>query len=313
MRPGRWHGRGMSLSPDPDIAILGAGAFGRALAIQARRAGQTVTGWARRAVALDGLGWSPEADCGRARLVVVAVPVAHAMEVLRLLGLTERPLVLACKGMDADGRFPAECLPHVALLSGPTFAHEIARGLPAAAVIASADAALRQEAMARLGSRGLRLYPTDDLAGAMVCGAAKNVVAIAAGGCIGMGLGENARAALVTRGLAEIGRLAVAMGGRAETVSGLSGMGDLMLTCAGAASRNYAFGLALGAGASVGDALAASRGVVEGHTTAPALVRRAEGLGVDMPISAAVAGVLAGRMTVRAAMEALLARPVRVE
>lgn len=301
----------MPPSPDPDIAILGAGAFGRALAIQARRAGQSVTGWARREVAVDGLTWSPEAACARARLVVVAVPVAHAVEVIRRLGLAERPLVLACKGMDAEGRFPSERLPHAALLSGPTFAHEIARGLPAAAVIAASDATLRQEAVARLGSRGLRLYPTDDMAGTMVCGAAKNVVAIAAGGCIGMGLGESARAALVTRGLAEIGRLAAAMGGRAETVAGLSGMGDLMLTCAGAASRNYAFGLALGGGAGVGDALAASRGVVEGHTTASVLVRRAEGLGVDMPISAAVAGVLDGRLTVRAAMEALLARPVR--
>lgn len=301
------------MPPPPDIAILGAGAFGRALAIQARRAGQSVIGWARRPVALDGLAWSPDADCTRARLVVAAIPVAHVMEVLQQLGLAARPVVLACKGMEPDGGFPAARLPHVALLSGPTFAHEIARGLPAAAVVAAADEELRREAAARLGSRGLRLYPSDDVAGVMVCGAAKNVVAIAAGACIGMGLGENARAALVTRGLAEIGRLAAAMGGRAETVAGLAGMGDLMLTCAGAASRNYAFGLALGGGATVAEGLAASRGVVEGHTTAPPLLARAGSLGVEMPICAVVAGVLAGRLTVRAAMEALLARPVRGE
>jgi glycerol-3-phosphate dehydrogenase (NAD(P)+) len=199
------------------------------------------------------------------------------------------------------------------VLSGPNFAHEVARGLPAAAVVAAVDPALREAGLALLGSPGFRLYAGEDPVGAEVGGAAKNVVAIAAGAVIGAGLGENARAALVTRGLAEMSRLAEALGGRAETVAGLSGLGDLMLTCAGPGSRNMSLGLALGRGERLAEVLAGRAGVTEGVATAPALVARAASAGVELPICEAVAGLVAGRLTVAEAMALLLARPLRAE
>ena len=208
------------------------------------------------------------------------------------------------------------------MLTGPNFAHEIAAGLPAASVVAGTDAAVRARVIHLLATATFRLYGNDDPVGAQVGGAAKNVIAIAAGAVIGAGLGENARAALITRGLAELSRLAVALGGRAETVAGLSGLGDLLLTCTGLSSRNYSLGLALGRGEALADILAARDTVTEGVATAPALVARAaqvrlapdQGPGhVDMPISAAVAALVEGRTTLRAAMEALLARPRRDE
>ena len=177
----------------------------------------------------------------------------------------------AWKGLEAGSNlFPTEIVGRVrpaaaaAILTGPNFAHELARGLPAAAVLAAADPALRRFLVALLGTREYRLYGSADPMGAQVGGAAKNVIAIAAGIAVGAGLGENARAALVTRGLAEIARLSAALGGRPETTSGLSGLGDLMLTCAGAASRNYRLGLAIGAGSSPADARAAIGAAVEG-------------------------------------------------
>jgi glycerol-3-phosphate dehydrogenase (NAD(P)+) len=162
-----------------------------------------------------------------------------------------------------------------------------------------------------LGTPGFRLYGNDDPIGVQLGGAAKNVIAIAAGTVIGAGLGENARAALITRGLAELSRLAVALGGRPETVMGLSGLGDLLLTCTGPSSRNFSLGLALGRGEALADILAARSAVTEGVATAPALLARARG--VDLPICAAVAALLAGRTTVAQAMAALLARPRRDE
>jgi len=165
--------------------------------------------------------------------------------------------------------------------------------------------------MARLATPGFRLYGSDDPIGAQLGGAAKNVIAIAAGAVTGAGLGENARAALITRGLAELARLTVALGGRAETVMGLSGLGDLLLTCTGPASRNFSLGLALGRGARLAEILAARQAVTEGVTTAPALVARAQD--VDMPICEAVAAFLAGRTTLHDAIAALLARPRRDE
>jgi glycerol-3-phosphate dehydrogenase (NAD(P)+) len=206
-----------------------------------------------------------------------------------------------------------------AILTGPNFAHEIAAGLPAAAVVAASDAGVRGSIAALLGTPSFRLYGNDDPIGAQVGGAAKNVIAIAAGAVTGAGLGENARAALITRGLAELSRLAVALGGRAETVMGLSGLGDLLLTCTGPASRNYSLGLALGRGERLADVLAARSAVTEGVATAPALVARAAapgstpGASVDLPICAAVASLLAGRTTLAEAIAAILARPRRDE
>ena len=323
------------------IAVLGAGAWGTALAIQAARAGNDVALWARDAERaatiaetrqnaryLPGVvlpeAISVTADAAAALrgavLALLVVPAQALRTVLAELPAADVPMLLCCKGVEAGTlALPLEILaaqrPGLAagVLSGPNFAHEVARGLPAAAVVAAADAGLREAALARLGSPGFRLYAGEDPVGAEVGGAAKNVIAIAAGAVIGAGLGENARAALVTRGLAELSRLVVALGGRAETAAGLTGLGDLMLTCAGPGSRNMSLGLALGRGEALAEILARRTGVTEGVATAPALVARAAALGVELPICAAVAGLVAERITVREAMALLLARPPRTE
>jgi glycerol-3-phosphate dehydrogenase (NAD(P)+) len=228
------------------------------------------------------------------------------------------PLVVCCKGVEtATLRLPLEVIEALhpgapnACLTGPNFAHEVAAGLPAAAVIASAHEALRGTVAEMLSTPSFRLYGNDDPVGAQLGGAAKNVIAIAAGAVIGAGLGENARAALITRGLAELRRLAVALGGKADTVMGLSGLGDLLLTCTGPSSRNFSLGHALGRGGRLADILAARTSVTEGVATAPALIARAAG--ADLPICAAVAALLDERMTVAEAMASLLARPRRDE
>ena len=233
---------------------------------------------------------------------------AHAAE------LPAAPLVLCAKGIDARGlrlqtEIAAAQAPGHALaaLTGPGFAGEIARGLPTALTLACADPEVGRALQAGLATRRLRLYLTDDLAGAQLGGALKNVVAIACGMVEGAGLGASARAALMTRGFAEITRLAVAMGARPETLAGLSGLGDLSLTCNSGQSRNFALGRALGAGA------ARPGGTVEGVATARAACQLAEAHGVELPIAAAVADVLEGASTLAGAMEALLARPLREE
>ncbi len=250
--------------------------------------------------------------------VLLAVPMQYLRSVLERMPASAAPLVVCVKGVETGTlRLPLEVVTELragvsaAVLTGPNFAHEIAAGLPAAAVLAAADASLRDTITALLVTPSFRLYGNDDPVGAQVGGAAKNVIAIAAGAVIGAGLGENARAALITRGLAELSRLAVALGGRAETVMGLSGLGDLLLTCTGPASRNYSLGLALGRGEALADVLAARSAVTEGVATAPALVARAAG--VDMPICTAVADLLAGRTTLADAIGRLLARPRRNE
>jgi glycerol-3-phosphate dehydrogenase (NAD(P)+) len=324
------------------IAVIGAGAWGTALAIQAARAGNQVTLWARdpaRAAVLaatrenprlpgvtlpDGitvtttLPPSPLVGEDAIDAILLAVPMQHLRGVLALLPQTMSPLVVCAKGVEVGtNRLPLELIgephptAHAVVLTGPNFAHEIAAGQPAAAVVAGTDPALRAHVIGRLATPSFRLYGNDDPVGAQVGGAAKNVIAIAAGAVIGAGLGENARAALITRGLTELSRLAVALGGRTETVSGLSGLGDLLLTCTGPSSRNYSLGLALGRGEALAEILAARDTVTEGVATAPALVARAAG--VDMPIAAAVAALVEGRTTLRAAMETLLARPRRDE
>jgi glycerol-3-phosphate dehydrogenase (NAD(P)+) len=317
------------------VAVIGAGAWGTALAIQAARAGNSVSLWARdatRAAMLAAGRANPRLPGMRlpepilvtselpetADVVLLAVPTQYLRGVLGRLARGAAPLVVCAKGVEqATLRLPLEIVAEMcpgtpaAVLTGPNFAHEIAAGLPAAAVIAAADAALREAVAALLGTPSFRLYGNDDPIGAQVGGAAKNVIAIAAGAVIGAGLGENARAALITRGLAELARLAIALGGRAETVMGLSGLGDLLLTCTGAASRNYSLGLALGRGETLADVLAARLSVTEGVATAPALVARAHG--VDMPVCTAVASLLAGHATLAEAMAALLARPRRDE
>jgi len=315
------------------VAVIGAGAWGTALAMQAHRAGRTVTLWARRHAAtlahsrenprLPGVTLPPEiavvSDLPRAELTLLAVPMQHLRAVAARLP-PGGPVLCCAKGIEAGTlALPLEVLAQTqpgracAVLTGPNFAAEIARGLPAAAVLAADADLLRGAAIAALATAAFRLYGNDDPVGAQIGGAAKNVVAIAAGAVIGAGLGENARAALVTRGLAELGRLAAALGGRAETVAGLSGLGDLLLTCTSPQSRNFSFGVALGAGAAPADILASRDGVVEGVATAPALVARALRAGAAVPVCAAVAAVVSGRITLDQAMTALLARPLRDE
>jgi glycerol-3-phosphate dehydrogenase (NAD(P)+) len=318
-----------------DITVLGAGAWGTALAIQAARAGASVRLWARdptRAADIATQRESPRLPGARltqqvtithdlsqvSGIVLLAVPMQYQRAVLARLPPGTGPLVICAKGIETGSlRLPLEVVEAIhpgaeaAVLTGPNFAHEIAAGLPAAAVVAAGTAALRDRVIAALSTPTFRLYGNDDPVGAQVGGAAKNVIAIAAGAVIGAGLGENARAALITRGLAELARLAVALGGRAETVMGLSGLGDLLLTCTGPASRNFSLGLALGRGEKLADVLAARSAVTEGVATAPALVARAAG--VDIPICTAVAALLEGRTTLRLAMADLLARPLRDE
>ena len=326
------------------VCVLGAGAWGTALAIQAARAGGAaarVSLWARdaaRAAAaeaarenarhLPGAALPPSvgvtadmaAALAGAELAVLAVPAQHLRPALAALPAGAPPLLVVAKGVEAGSlRLPLEVVAEArpglaaAVLSGPNFAHEVAAGLPAAAVVAGAGAEPRGRAAALLGSPAFRLYGSDDPVGVQVGGAAKNVVAIAAGAVVGAGLGENARAALVTRGLAEISRLAVALGGRAETVSGLSGLGDLLLTAAGPGSRNTSLGAELGRWRRLDAVLAGRVGVTEGVATAPALVARAAAAGVELPICEAVADLLGGRVTVAEAMARLLARPRRDE
>jgi glycerol-3-phosphate dehydrogenase (NAD(P)+) len=320
-----------------EIAVIGAGAWGTALALQAARAGARVTLWARDAGRAEALAAGREnprlpgirlpetirvtaALPAGADALLLAVPMQHLRGVAARLPPGAGPLVVCAKGIETGTlRLPLEILAELrpgaplAVLTGPNFAHEIAAALPAAAVVAAGDAALRGEIVSLLGTAAFRLYGNDDPVGAQLGGAAKNVMAIAAGAVIGAGLGENARAALITRGLAELARLAAGLGGRAETVHGLSGLGDLLLTCTGTASRNYSLGLALGRGEWLADILAARSAVTEGVATAPALVARATAAGIELPICAAVADLLAGGMRLAEAMAALLSRPLRDE
>jgi glycerol-3-phosphate dehydrogenase (NAD(P)+) len=254
----------------------------------------------------------------RADVTLVAVPMQHLRGVLGALR-PAGPLVVCCKGIESGTLcLPLEVLDQVLpgapglVLTGPNFAAEVARGLPAAAVLAGGDAALRESATAMIGRGSLRLYGNSDAVGAQVGGAAKNVVAVAAGAVIGAGLGENARAGLITRGVAEMARLAVALGGQAETVAGLSGLGDLVLTCTGMQSRNFSLGVALGRGAALASLVRQDGPVVEAVATGPALLARARGL-VDLPICGAVGDLLAGRADVAGLVARLMGRPGRNE
>ncbi|WP_207537759.1 NAD(P)H-dependent glycerol-3-phosphate dehydrogenase [Sabulicella rubraurantiaca] len=320
------------------LAILGAGAWGTALAIHAARQGRNVTLWARdpRHAAemaearenrrrLPGhafpasLRVTAEWPEG-ASLAVVGVPMQPLRATLATWPEQLPPLVLLCKGLEGGShRLPLEVLEEArpghpaAILSGPNFAHEVAAGLPAASVVASRDLPLARAAQALLSGGRLRLYLSQDPVGVQLGGAAKNVLAIAAGVAMGAGLGENARAALVTRGLAELSRLVVAFGGEAATAAGLSGLGDLLLTATGESSRNTSLGLALGRGATLDEVLKGRSSVTEGVATAPALLARAATVGVELPVCATVAALLEGRLDVQGALRALMERPVGEE
>ena len=306
-----------------------------------RRAGRAVTLWARgndvasdvnvarrNRAYLPGIDLDPaiRATCDLRELadcdaLLLAVPAQHLRRAVAPLELpASTPLVVCAKGIERETRrlmseAVSEAFPSnpVLVLSGPTFAREVAAGLPAAATLAGADAAATAELAASMASERFRPYTSDDVVGAQIGGAVKNVLAIACGISEGFGFGHNARAALVTRGLAELTRLCVAKGGRAETMAGLSGLGDLVLTCTSEQSRNYSLGLELGRGRSLEDALGERNSVTEGVYTAAAASALAAELGVDMPIADAVDAVLNRGAKIERVVEALLSRPIRTE
>lgn len=327
----------------PTVGVLGAGSWGTALAVHLARAGHAVRLWAREPEIVAGLqqagrnpwyladvpvptGVQATGDPGeaaeRAGTVIVAVPSEHVGAVLGTVPRLAEGAVLvsATKGFEPRrhrrmSELLAERFPGapVAVLSGPTFAREVALGRPAAAVIACADTTVATELQETLGTRELRLYTNMDVVGVEVGGAAKNVIAIATGLADGLGLGESARAALVTRGLAEITRLAVALGGRAATLAGLAGLGDLVLTCTGSLSRNRALGVALAVGGTREALERETRMIAEGARTVTSALALAGRHGVSVPICAEVGAVLFEGKAPREAVATLLARAARPE
>ena len=333
------------------IAVLGAGAWGTALAVNAA-AGHQVTLWARNATQAQTLAtdrvnarYLPDIDLPAGLqivggqegfqsllagqdLIIIATPMSGLREMLQALQNIKIPTAWLCKGfeMPQKGNFQASfgLLAHeiraqaapdliAGILSGPSFAQEVARGQPTALVAASEHAVVRDALVEAFHSPTLRVYANDDIVGVEVGGAVKNVLAIATGLCDGLGLGLNARAALITRGLAEMTRLGVALGAKPETFTGLSGLGDLVLTATGDLSRNRKVGLALAQGKTLAEAVAALGHVAEGVYCARTVVQRAEGLGVDMPISQAVVALLDGRITPKQAVAALMGREATTE
>ena len=325
------------------VGIIGGGAWGTALAQTARLAGRDTLLWvleaevvaeinAQRAntpylpgVPLDaGLratGALP--DIATRDVVLMVAPAQHVRTIAQQLAPHlphGKPVVMCAKGLEQStgklmGEVMAEALPAAtqAVLSGPSFAADVARGLPAAVTIATADEALGEQLAAALGYRNLRIYWSADMIGVQLGGAVKNVLAIAAGIVHGRGLGASAHAALVTRGFAELRRFGAALGARPDTLMGLSGLGDLLLTCGSPQSRNMSLGHALGEGQSLKSVLDGRRSVAEGVYTAAAVVRLAGQHGIDMPICQAVHAIVGGKMSIDAAIDALLSRPFKAE
>lgn len=318
-----------------DVAVLGSGAFGTALALALSHGKQETVLWGRDHEVLEevqsqrtspklpGILFDRDVACVADLKSVNADTLLLAIPTQKLSGflnenasqLSGKTLVACCKGIDlASGKSPSQvissCVPDaaVAVLTGPSFASDIARGLPTALTLACADPARIETLQTMLSTPTLRLYRTSDVTGAELGGALKNVIAIACGVVIGAGLGESARAALMTRGFAEIRRLGTAMGAQPETLMGLSGMGDLVLTCSSETSRNFAFGLSVGRGGNV-----TARGTVEGVPTAHAALALATEHGVDMPITAMVSAVIKGKLTLDEASKALLTRGLKEE
>jgi len=325
------------MSSFKSVAVIGAGAYGTALACAAARAGREVTLYARDAATAAQMQASRRnaklpgsaldaainitadmATAARADIVLLATPAQSlrgaAVAVAPLLR-PSTPVVACAKGIEhGTHRFMteviAEAIPNAtpAILSGPNFADDVARGLPTAVTLAARDEKLATELVQALGSATFRPYHTTDVRGVEIGGAAKNVLAIAAGIVIGRQLGASALAALTTRGFSELARLGRACGARSETLAGLSGLGDLILSCSSPQSRNLAFGIALGRGETPDRSKLA-----EGEFTAPVLIELAASQDVDMPVSNAVAAILGGRVTIDAAIEGLLTRPFRAE
>jgi glycerol-3-phosphate dehydrogenase (NAD(P)+) len=325
------------MPPYKSVAVIGAGAWGTALSSVASRAGRHVVLYARSAwsasrmkatrenLRLPGVRIEPGveitgdmAQAARADIILIATPAQHLREAVTALSphLKKPAPVIACaKGIERGTHkfmteIIAETVPNAipAILSGPSFADDVARGLPTAVTLAAKDETLASALVQALGSSTFRPYHTTDVRGVEIGGAAKNVLAIAAGIVVGRKLGASALAALTTRGFTELARLGRACGARPETLSGLSGLGDLILTCSSPQSRNFALGIALGKGE------APQQGkLAEGAFTAPVLIELAASQAVDMPVSQAVAAILGGKITIDAAIEGLLTRPFKAE
>ncbi|MCW1404124.1 NAD(P)-dependent glycerol-3-phosphate dehydrogenase [Novosphingobium sp. MW5] len=323
------------------IGVIGAGAWGTALAQVLASDGTPVLLWAREAELVEEINsahtnslFLPSArladnvtatnqigDIADLQTVLAVVPAQHLASVLTSLPDRKRDLLLCSKGIEAGsgrltGDIAAEAAPsaEIAVLSGPTFAHEVAAGLPTAVTLACAGGQAQWERLAPVISRPtLRPYYSDDVIGAEIGGAVKNVLAIACGVVDGLELGQNARAALIARGYAEMLRFGLARGGRADTLAGLCGLGDLVLTCSSTSSRNFSLGKALGMGLTSAEALEGKNSVAEGAHTAPVLADLASREAVDMPIVQTVAALLSGQIDAREAVASLLARPLRAE
>jgi glycerol-3-phosphate dehydrogenase (NAD(P)+) len=319
------------------VAIVGAGAWGTALATVAARAGRSVTLCARNPAHAARIGSTREnprlpavrlasgivvtsdlALANASDIILIATPAQHVRAAVNAVAPHLRngaPVIACAKGIEhGTHKFMtdiiAESAPHAApaILSGPSFADDVARGMPTAVTLAARDEALAAKLVQALGSATFRPYHSTDVRGVEIGGAAKNVLAIAAGIVVGRKLGASAQAAVTTRGFSELARFGRALGARAETMVGLSGLGDLILSCSSPQSRNFALGLALGRG----EPPPAGK-LAEGEFTAPVLVELAASQNIDMPVSRAVAAILGGKLTIDAAIEGLLARPFKAE
>ena len=322
------------------LGVIGAGAWGTALAQVAAASGAETLRWAREADVVGAINSQHEnslflpgvrlSDMIRATsaledlqpcdALLVVTPAQHMRAVLSQMTVGTRPLILCAKGIEAE----TQCLMSevarqvcpdapIAVLSGPTFAHEVAKGLPTAITLACDDDVLGRQLAERIAQPAFRPYVATDVIGAEIGGAVKNVLAIACGVVDGAGLGQNARASLIARGFAEMTRFGLARGARADTLAGLSGLGDLVLTCSSTSSRNFSLGKGLGEGQSAAELLADRRTVAEGAFTAPVLQQAARAAGVDMPIVDAVCALLSGALDVQAVMTGLLSRPLKGE
>lgn len=322
------------------LGIVGGGAWGTALAQVAAAGGRETLLWALEPEVVEGVNRRREnpvflpgiplsesiratsnlGDLAGCDAWLLVTPAQHMRAALEQAPDCDKPLLLCSKGIEETSgqllhRVAKETCPgaQVAVLSGPTFASEVARGLPTAVTLAAEDQALAEQLRERIAQPAFRIYVSDDVAGAEIGGAVKNVLAIACGVVEGKGLGQNARAALIGRGFAEMTRFGLAFGAKRETLAGLSGLGDLVLTCSSTSSRNYSLGKGIGEGRSAAELLSDRKTVAEGAFTAPVLARLARENNIDMPIVEAVDALIAGRANVDQALDALLTRPPRAE
>jgi glycerol-3-phosphate dehydrogenase (NAD(P)+) len=322
------------------LGVIGGGAWGTALAQVASTDGRETLLWAIEPEVVDAVNNRREnslflpgvplnaairatgdlSDLGHCDAWLAVTPAQHMRAVLGRAPRWDKPLILCSKGIEeATGQLLHEVARQtcprapLAVISGPTFANEVANGLPTAVTLAAEDLGLAKTLRERIAQPAFRIYVSDDVAGAEIGGAVKNVLAIACGVVEGKGLGQNARAALIARGFAEMRRFGFAYGAKAETLAGLSGLGDLVLTCSSASSRNYSLGVGIGEGRPASELLANRKTVAEGAFTAPVLARLAREKRVDMPIVDAVDALIAGRANVDQVLDALLSRPPRAE